>query len=462
MVSVSEQPAIESDMKHAWRVLYVVLLSMLAMGFPFTVLTVAVKLIAVDFGISESRATWAISAPILISAVTMPLLGKLGDLHGHRRLFLVGILGSTIFAGLCFLAWNIWSLIFFRVMSMVLAGASGPASMAMIFHLFKGSERTKAVSWMAVGGSGSAAIGLILGGPLVDLFGWRSVFFFQIITGIIAYLFAVRLLPETERRRAVFDHFGNALLIVSLLLLLTAVGSIGEGTIRPDIWFAMIVLASIGLVMLWRFEQGVSEPVVPPFLFHERNFSLPVAASFISQVAYAGGMIITPILVVSVFGFSVTVAAGFMLIRVLSLTVAAPVAGRLSRHIGEKKVVLIGVVTQAVGLALVGAAASVVNVPFLAFALMVQGVGHAFILPPLTAVISFAIPSTHYGTATGVSRMIFQVGTSFGISLFGVLVSLGEDVISFPQIYAVCGLVSFLAILPATGISMKFRRPTSD
>ena len=153
---------------------------------------------------------------MLVSAAALPVIGKLGDLFGHRRVYIYGVLGSTIFAGLCIVAWDIWSLIAFRILAMVLAGCTGPAAMAILFHVYPPEHRTQAISWWSMGGPGAAALGLILGGPFVELFGWRSVFVLQAATGFGAVFLAWKVLPETEKQPARFDHVGNIILLIAL------------------------------------------------------------------------------------------------------------------------------------------------------------------------------------------------------------------------------------------------------
>lgn len=437
--------------------LFVVLFGMLATGFSFTILTVAIKLIAKDMAVSEALATWTVSAPMLISAVCMPFLGKLGDLYGHRRIFLIGIAGSSAFALLCSVSWNIWSLIFFRVLSMSLAGATVPSAMALIFYSFDSEERMKAIGWWAMGGPASASIGLIAGGPLVDFFGWRSVFAFQVVAGVIAFAFALRTLPETGRRQARFDHLGNVLLMVSLSLLLFAIGSIAETGIDGSVKLGAALAGLVGLYFLFQVEAKVGEPIVPPFLLRQRNFVVPVSTSFICQAAYLGGFVITPLLLVESFGYSISLAALFMLARTLSLTIASPVGGRLAARVGERTGSIIGSAIQAFGLCLVGIGAYGLEIWTVGLGLILQGIGHGIALPPLTTIISYAVPSTLFGTASGVSRLATQIGASFGLSLFAALVSLESEVIELPEIFLLGGLVSALAILPALAISMEHR-----
>ncbi len=454
-MSLSNKEGIDVPVRGTGSALLVLLLGMLATGFPFTILTVALKLIADDLNVSEAFATWSISAPMLLSAVCMPFLGKLGDLYGHKRVFVFGIAGSSLFALLCFFSWDIWSLISFRILSMVMAGATTPSAMALIFHMFEAEERTKAISWWAMSGPGSAALGLIAGGPLVDFFGWRSVFLFQVVTGVVVFLAARALLPETGKRQAKFDHLGNALLVISLCLLLFVIGTFGDERIGATLKAAMLLMSFAGLFLLYKVEGKVSEPIVPPFLLRQRNFIAPVSASFISQASYLGGFVVTPLLLIGTFGLSISLASLFMLLRTMSITLGSPLGGRLAMRIGERNGSMIGSSIQALGLFLVAAGAFYENLLLVGVGLVLQGCGHGLALPPLTTVISYSVPSTLFGTAAGVSRLVTQVGSSFGLSFFAALISTDKEMVNLPMIFVFGGVLSALAVLPAMAISMK-------
>ncbi len=440
--------SVDFDPATSRKTLYAVILGMMATGFPFTILTVALQPIAADFGVSEALVAWTVSAPMLISAATLPLFGKLGDMYGHRRVFLGGLLGSTVFAGLCFLAWDIWSLIAFRVLTMVLAGASGPSAMAILFHAYPPEHRTQAISWWSMSGPGSAALGLILGGPLVDLLGWRSVFFVQAGAGVIALLLAVRFVPETKQLPAAFDHMGNIILLISLSCLLFVVGTLPEPGVTHGVRMLFLVMGVAGLVIFFRHERRVAEPIVPPDLFGLRNFNASVAANFLLQLAYTGALIATPLVLVGYFNYSISAASLLMLLRTASLTFASPFAGRISARWGEKFCVQLGTSLQTAGLLLVGVGILQANLAIVSVGLLLQGVGHGFALPALTALISLSVSSRMFGAASGVSRLIGQVGSSFGLSLFGVLLAFPDDVVGMPMIFLVGALFTVAALLP--------------
>jgi predicted MFS family arabinose efflux permease len=220
---------------------------------------------------------------------------------------------------------------------------------------------------------------------------------------------------------------------------------------------AAAVLGVGGLFALFHVEMKASEPIIPPFLLRQRNFVAPVATGFICQAAYLGGFVVTPMLLVETFGFSISLAAMFMLARTLSITIASPVGGRLAAKIGERGGVVTGSVIQALGLCLVALGAYSTDIRIVGVGLVLQGVGHGFVAPPLTSVISHAVPPSLFGTASGVSRLATQIGSSFGLSLFAALITLENEALGLPEIFLFGGFLSALAILPALAISMEHR-----
>jgi MFS family permease len=159
---------LEAGGRYPTWVLLAALAGMFATTFPITILAVSLGNIAREFGTRETTVAWVISAPMLLSAVTLPLLGKLGDLYGHRRVFLIGFAGATVVAGLTAMAWGAGSLIALRTLAAVLGGATQPTSMALIFSVFGREERVRAMGWWSMTGAAAPALGLIAGGPLVD------------------------------------------------------------------------------------------------------------------------------------------------------------------------------------------------------------------------------------------------------------------------------------------------------
>ena len=147
-----------------------------------------------------------------------------------------------------------------------------------------------------------------------------------------------------------------------------------------------------------------------------------------------------------------------MLLRTASLTAATPMGGTLAARYGERFGALAGTILQSLGLLLVGLGVYLFSVPVLVAGLVLQGVGHGFAQPPLTSVIATAVPPSLFGTASGVSRLASQIGSSLGLSLFGALLSVPAEDLGLPMIFVIGMAISFLGLVPAFFIQSSKRR----
>lgn len=180
-----------------WLTLVAVLTGLFATGFSITILAVSLPAVARDLGTGSENLTWVVTGPLLGLALTMPLLGKVGDTRGHRRLFLLGFAGFTVGAACTALAWNGPSLIAIRTLGSLPGAAIGPASMALIMQAFPEEDRVKAMGWWSLVGAGAPVIGLVAGGPVVAAFGWRAIFVAQVPLSAFALGMAFVVLRET-------------------------------------------------------------------------------------------------------------------------------------------------------------------------------------------------------------------------------------------------------------------------
>ncbi len=408
---------LESGGRYPTWVLLAALSGMFATAFPITILTMSLKSIAAEFGVAETTAAWVISAPMLLSAVTLPLLGKLGDLYGHRRVFLAGLGAATLVAAVTALAWDVWSLIGVRTLAAVAGGATHPSSMALIFGVSAPEQRVRAMGWWSMTGAAAPALGLVLGGPLVDLLGWRVVFVLQAFFSLLALGLAWGVLRETVRQRVRFDVPGVATLTVCVGGVMLAVGLAGEhGLTSP--W--VLGAAGVGLATLPVFvavERRAAAPLLSLDYFARRNFSAPIVSGAAMGAAYMGAFAVAPFALLGPFGFSMTLASGIMLLRTASLTAASPLGGSLGFRVGERWASVIGCAVMTVGIALLAVAVAATWLPLLAVGLVLQGVGHGLAVPSLTSAVSNAVKDEDLGIASATQSLAGRIGTPFGIIL---------------------------------------------
>ncbi len=440
----------------AW-VLLAALGGTFATAFPVTILTVSLGVIADEFHVRETTIAWVVSAPLLLSAVTLPLLGKLGDLRGHRRVFLLGLLASVLTAVATVFAWDAPSLIALRTLAAIVGGATQPAAMALILGTYRSDDRVWAMGWWSMTGAAAPAFGLVAGGPLVDLLGWRVVFLLQAALALVALAAAAALLRETPRRDARFDVAGALTLGVGVFGLMLAVGRVRDvGILAPSIG-ASVLAGLLGLAAFVRVERRAVAPLLPLEFFARRDFSASILANAFSAAAYMGAFAVAPLLFLDLFGFSVTATAGVMLLRTLSLTIASPIGGRLGGRIGLRAASVWGCLLIAVALAGIAYGALTVSLAPLAVGLVLQGIGHGLSQPPLTTAAAGAVPDRDLGIAAATNRLTGQVGVAFGITALTMVYG-GS---STPEGFCAAFVFGGLLALVSTGFALAMEPPRS-
>ncbi len=428
-------------------VLLTALTGMFATTFPVTLLAVSLSTIADDFDASETLIAWVISAPLLGSAVALPILGKLGDLYGHRRVFLTGFAVSTIVTAFTTLAWDPYSLIALRGLAVVVGAATIPSSMALINSVHPPTQRAKAMGWWSLVAAGSPAIGLVVGGPLIDAVGWRPMFGIQAVLSIVPVVVASLVLRETPARTDVgFDVLGALTLAFGAGGFMFALNQAPDRGLDGVVVLALVVgTAGIGSFVL--VESRVAFPLLPLEFFRRRNFTASLLAALFSGAAYMGGFILAPLLLQSVFAFSVSTTSLVMLVRPLAFSATSPVGGSVATRIGERPVAMFGSIAIAVALALLGFGATSGVVALVVVALVLQGIGNGTAQPTITATLSNSVDEADLGVAAAAQRMTFQVGSAMGITVLTSIYGGTEQATDFRTAYLVgagLGLVSLV------------------
>lgn len=393
------------------------LAGMFATSFPVTILSVSLTDIAEEFDTSTSVLTWVISAPMLLSALSLPILGKLGDLYGHRKVFLTGFGLATVVSALTALAWDPLSLIGFRSLAQVIGGATQPTSMALVMLVFAPADRVKAIGYWSFVAAGAPAIGLAVGGPLVDLFGWRLIFVIQSALAAGALALAAVILPESTPKRVRFDVPGAATLTLAVgsLMILISEGP-SWGLTHPAIVASIVVFPFAVMAFVW-VERRSDAPLVPLDFLRRRNFTFALITSTLMGSVYMGGFVLSPIALREAFGLSATVAATVMLLRTGVYSLSSPLGGQLGARYGIRRMTIWGTSFLAVSMGVFILGAQLDLLVVFCAALLAQGLGNGISRPPVTAALANSVPEGDLGMATALQRMCMQIGNSFGIAM---------------------------------------------
>jgi EmrB/QacA subfamily drug resistance transporter len=398
-------------------VTWTVLLGALGVSSSITILAVSRPAIAEDLGTSASSLVWLISGPTIAMALTGTTAGKLGDLHGHRRVYLGGMFGASAFALASALAPGAGALIAFRVVGATVGAATGPSSLAVINQLFARDERSKALGFWSLVLAGGPVLGLVIGGPLVEAIGWRAIFWFQAPILLGAALVALVVLPETRRHHDVhFDVRGQVALVVSLGGLLFAIDRAPSWGLANPWVLAGLALFPLGTWWFVSIERRVAHPLIPLGWFRRRGFSTGVAVSFFIQFGYMGGFILTPKLMAEVRGLDADQIALMMVPRPLTFAIAGPVAGMLAHRIRARTTVVAGVTSLAVSLAVFAWVAPDPGTAVVVVALTLSGFGIGAAQPRIASAVANSVGDRDLGIAGATQQLVAQVGTTVGMN----------------------------------------------
>ncbi len=452
----------DSD-RYRWVVLTVALLGLFSVGFTITILSVSIPRIADELGSDISTVTWIVTGPLLAFAVVGPAMGKLGDLHGHRRVYGLSMLCVAMFAGLTALAWNAGSLVAFRTLGAATGAAVGPASIAIINRLFSRERRVQAMGYWSMVAAGGPVIGVVAGGPIVEAFGWRWIFVIQVPLTLLALLLALLVLPETERRAgSSFDYAGAITLAAGATSLLFAIN-------RGPIWgwshpgiVAGFVAAPCAVVAFALIERRVANPLLPLAYLRHRNFTFAIATQCFTNFAYMGGFVITPVFLESVFGYPETRVGGLMIARPLAFAIAGPLAGYLAIRIGERVSAVLGSAFVVASMVALSTVAPGVSDLVIVGALALSGVGLGFSSPALAASIANAVDERDLGVAGAFQQMMTQLGVVVGIQVMQtvsvVRVAAAGEVGAYGEAYLVGGFVALLGLVTSAFVQSNDRR----
>src|ERR1700733_13413891 len=276
-----------------WWILLTVIVGTFLGRLDQTIVNLALPKIINDFSITVASAGWIATAYIIANAVFVPIWGKLGDTIGRKKVYILGFTIFIVGSVLAGLAWNLSSMIVFRVIQAIAGSADYPTAMAIIAVTFKTTkERAQALGIWSSSFAAAAVFGPLLGGPLIDNFGWRSVFLVNLPVGLLGLFMAITFVKESVsgHKTEFFDWWGAITLGVALsALVLILDQGISWGW---SSWEALLCYASI-LAFTWIFiliENFVPEPIVDLKFFKIPAFVNTLLNNFIVFMGMMGGV----------------------------------------------------------------------------------------------------------------------------------------------------------------------------
>ncbi|MFJ9035244.1 MFS transporter [Streptomyces sp. NPDC102406] len=405
----------------------------------FTVITVDVS--AVNIALPDIRASlhggmtglqWVVDAYTLMFAGLMLSAGALSDRAGARRAYAWGTALFTLASLACALAPGIGALVAARVVQGGAAAILMPASLALIRQAYDDArQRARAVALWTVGGSVAMAAGPVLGGVLTQSVGWRAVFFLNLPVGAAVLLLLLRVAPS-PRRPAPLDVPGQITAVLALAGLTFAVIEGGHtGLLSVPVLLSAAVAVGAGFAF-YATEKRHRAPMVPLSMLRDRTVAVSLAVGFALNLAFYGLVFLLGLYLQQERGMT-ALTAGLMFVPLAAIITGTNlVSPRMAERIGRRPVIVTGQLVLALAMFVLLPLGSDTPLWLVLLLLVPTGLGGAFAIPAVTAMLMDSVPGPRVGTASGLLNAFRQTGGALAVALFGSLIAGGAGAFSLP------------------------------
>ena len=418
--------ASRSDSRRRWWALIVLCLGVLMIVLDGTIVNVALPTIREDLGFTEASLVWVVNAYMLTFGGFLLLGGRLGDLFGQRRLFLLGITLFTVASLACGLANTQGLLIAARAVQGLGGAVVSAVALSLIMSMFTADgERAKAMGVYGFVCAGGGSIGLLLGGTLTSALSWHWIFLVNLPIGIAVYALCLALLPHVRpaESSARLDVWGAVTVTTSLMLAVYAIVNGNEAGWMSVQTLALLAGAVVLLAAFLAIESRVSAPLMPLSVFRLRNLTF----ANVVGVLWAGSMFawffITALYLQLVLGLGpLQVGLAFLPANIIMAAFSLGLSAKLVTRFGIKRPLVTGLLCGAVGLALLSRAPVDGNITTDVLpGMLLLGLAAGISFNPLLLAAMGDVPPHESGLASGVVNTAFMMGGALGLAILASL-----------------------------------------
>jgi EmrB/QacA subfamily drug resistance transporter len=390
-----------------------------------TVVNVALPAIQRELGISRAELEWTVAAYALTFASLLLTGGKLGDLVGRRLIFVIGLIVFTASSLFCGLSSSGAELISARAVQGIGAALMMPSTLSIISATFPVRQRGTAIGIWAGVSAMALAIGPLLGGIITEHISWNWIFYVNVPIGVAAVVAALLVVPESKdtSREQRLDLPGLVTSGIALLALVYALIEANQYGWTSARILSLFVIGAVGLVAFVLLESRQRLPMLDLSLFRSGTFAGANLVAILVTLAMFGIFVFFPIYMQTFRGWSPIQAGAALLPWTLMIVVFAPIAGKLSDHVGSRWLMAGGMSVVAVCCLLLSTVTLHSSFWHMLPAFILGGLGMSFVMTPMSAAAMGAAPVEKAGVASGVLNTFRQVGVALGIAIMGAIVA---------------------------------------
>jgi EmrB/QacA subfamily drug resistance transporter len=420
------------DRRTRWLALIILCLGDLMIVLDTTIVNVALPSIREDLGFSETSLAWVVNAYLLTFGGFLLLGGRLGDLYGHRRLFLIGISLFTLASLACGLAGSQGVLVGARAVQGLGGAVVSAVALSLMMTLFtEPAERAKAMGVFGFVAAGGGSIGVLLGGILTDVLDWHWIFLVNLPIGVVVYALSLRLIPAVHGPAATgrLDAAGAVTVTASLLLAVYAIVNGNDKGWTSGQTLGLLAAAAVLLALFLGIEARVRSPLIPLGLFRLRNLATANVIGVLWAAAMFAWFFLSALYLQLVLGYSpLQVGLAFLPANIVMGVLSVGISAKLVMRLGIRPPLTAGLLLAAAGLLLfvrapVDGSFAVDVLP----SMLLLGLGAGIAFNPLLLAAMSDVEPAEAGLASGVVNTSFMMGGALGLAVLASLAASRSD-----------------------------------
>lgn len=412
-----------SDERKKWWVLVAIGAGTFMSALDGSVVNTTLPLIRTSLNSDIATIEWVVTIYLLILSALLLSFGRLGDMQGHKPVYISGFVIFLLSSALCGLAPSATVLVTFRALQAIGAAMIQANSPAILTKSFPADQRGQALGMQATMTYLGLIVGPSLGGWLADQFNWRWVFYINLPIGLVVMWLSLKFIEkdQSDKKKEHFDLLGACLFTIGLILILIALNQ-GHAQGWTSLYIiGLMVISAVFIILFINIEKKVAYPILDLHLFKKRVFTTSVISAVLNYICVYSIIFLMPFFLIQGRGFSPTQTGLILITQPIVMSVIAPISGTVSDRIGTRRPATLGMAILSLGLLSLASLGLESNPQRIALALSICGLGTGMFISPNNSALLGSAPRNRQGIAAGILATARNMGMVLGVGLSGAI-----------------------------------------
>lgn len=425
--------------ENRWRILPVVLLGPFMATLDSSIVNVALPNMARRLSVGINTIQWVVTSYLIVISALVLIFGRIADIIGKATVFQYGFVIFSLGSLLCGISKTVEFLIFSRIIQAIGAAMTMSSNQGLIAAIFPLNERGRALGLSATTVALGTMLGPPLGGIMVEIFNWESIFIINVPIGIVAFFLGRKMLPKEEKKENTtdFDSKGAILFIFFVVSLFWAMLSGEKLGWKNKYIIISFIIASTSFITFYFVEIREKSPMLDFSMFHNKLFNVSIFCAFVSFLVIFCYNIIHPFYLQYIMNISPARAGILMMVYPISAGIIAPISGYISDKLGSEILTFFGLLITTIGLVLLGYLNTSSTYFDIVIRIAILGSGNGLFQSPNNAIVMSLVHKSKLGIAGSINALVRNMGMVFGIAFSVALLynrmshSIGYRVVNF-------------------------------